>query len=457
MDPEDFSNNEVTQMKSTDLSIDGVDGMDSEDVLDDEVAHIGSKGITDSEVAHTKTIETRNDQAAHVSPKDASSDEVAHKKTKDAPIDEATHMSPKDASNNEVAHKDANKIPTSQVDDMDSGNIPNSDSEAALAVVVPLRRNELARATESIQPGGGPATTAKGLSAKTIVGDDDTTEATPLCPNEPRHVRSVQPDGLDTFEPVNRMSENAAPASHSPTRTPKLKKKQRRHRIEIRKASKSRNTSREPTKAQDGMEDAQTISATGPQESGVGNLHRRRPASKTRVSEGLATPRNPIAQPQDESLLSDIANDLRGLSKAGFQAAPRLSRSLYRRVKWLPVVYVIWLIITYLCVSMQRLAITVLVPICVVPILGPRIPFCPEILTLHDRPINASKVTTAQEELTLVMERVGQNCHLSRDIWDYVKAVGHLKIHVELSHLNVKGELIQELERLLGSMTKAAR
>ena len=354
---------------------------------------------------------------------------------------------------------DPEGIPNDGVAHMDPENILNNDFEAAFAVVVPLQRNELTRATKSIQSSRGPAIAVNGLSANNIVADDNITEVTSLRPSKPRHITSVPPSALDTSELENLMPENATPASHGPAPTAEVKRKQKKHTKGTRKASKLRHTFREQTKDQDGMEDASNGNAIRPYEDGVTTLHRRRPASKTRISDRSASQENPMAleQSKDGSLLLDIANDLRGLIKIGLKTAPKLSRSLYRPCRWVLVGYVLWLIITYLWVSAHRFATTALAPICSNPIVGSRISFCAELLKLSDRPVNASKVAASQEELVVVMDQVGQNYDLARDMWGHVFAIQDLEIRVEISNLPRREELRKELDLLIQYTKKTAK
>lgn len=407
----------------------------------------------------------------------------------DFPNDEVVYMDPEDISNDELVH-------------MDSESISDNDFEAVFAVVVPLLRNELTRDTKSIQSGRGPATAVKKLNANTIVADNNMTEATPVRSNRARHIRSVQPNEVDTGEPVNPMPENSAPVSRSPAPTPeperkqkkhgkkirkasktrhsssestkgqedmedaqygssirprgdgvtiKLERKQKNHGKKIRKASKPRHSSREPTRGEEDMEDAQYGSAIRPREDDATTLRRGRPASKTRISNRSAAQENHIVleQPQDGSLYLNIANDTQALIAIRHKAFSEFSTSFYRSCKPFLVGYVIWLIITYVWVSTHRFATTALAPLCSTPVVGSRIPFCTELLRPSNRHINVSQATTSQEELVVVMDRLGQNFDLARDMKDHWFALQDLSLLVKLRDLSRKEELMGQLEPLI--------
>jgi hypothetical protein len=75
---------------------------------------------------------------------------------------------------------------------------------------------------------------------------------------------------------------------------------------------------------------------------------------------------------------------------------------LYPVWKWILLVYLAWLGITYTLAGVYRFAISNLRPICAIPIIGPRISLC-EIVIAADRQINVTRVIDSQDALTVVM------------------------------------------------------
>jgi hypothetical protein len=411
MDLEDILNDGVDRMGPDDTSDGGVDGMDLENMWDD-----GDDGMDPEDI-----WDDGNDGDDGMDPEDISNAGDDGMNPEDISNDGVDDMNPKDISNYKVAHVDSKNIPS------------NNKSEVPFAVVVPLQRNELAQATERIQSGGGRAIAFKGLGANTMITDNNMTAARPLFPTRSRRSGSVQPNELDTFEPANTIFENVTSASHSPTPT--------------REVKKNLNASREPTR---GMRNAQNESVVKSHENGVANLRRRRSASKVRILDRLPVQENSVAleQTQDGSLLVGIANDLRGLIEIGLKVVSRLSSSLCRLCKWILFAYVTWLIITYMCVSTRRFAITALASLCSNSVVGPRISLCTDVLKASPQPLDASKMALSQEELVFVMERAGQSSHLARDMWDGVFAVQDLQVRVELSILIHRVALEGYLEKL---------
>lgn len=75
----------------------------------------------------------------------------------------------------------------------------------------------------------------------------------------------------------------------------------------------------------------------------------------------------------------------------------------------------------------------------------------------NGRPINASKVATCQEELIVVMDRVGHNFDLARDMVGHEFAVRDLRIRVAASNLSRRQELTRELESLIRYTKQTAK
>lgn len=381
-------------------------------------------------------------------PEDVSNNAVAQMHPKDTQNDVFDGMGPED-------------IPDGKVPYVGSNYNSNNSFETPFPVFAPLQRKELFQATESIQSGRDPAIIVKGLSANTVVADNNnTTEATPLLPTRPIQSRSVKPNGRDTFESVNAISDNVSSASHSPSPVRQVKTDLKKSRKGLRKASRTRHSYKEPTQVRDEIQNEQSESAViRLHEDDVAFLNRTHRASKVKISSRSALHTNITAleKPQEKPLLANIVNDLCGIIKDGIEVFSKLSRSFYRRCKWVLFSYVTWLFITYLWVCTRRFATTALVPMCSTPVVGPRIPFCIELLKISDRPVNTSKIASSQEDLVVVLDRTGQIFHLARDKWDGVFAVRDLRIRVELSDLVHREALEAELKKLIQDTEKTFR
>ncbi len=204
--------------------------------------------------------------------------------------------------------------------------------------------------------------------------------------------------------------------------------------------------------------------ATRHGEGGVNNVHRRRRISRrtaalnptsaqddgTSSDEGLGDFQEELKGPGG-SLHSDIAKDGWKLTKG----ALRLLRALYPIWRWLLLGYIVWLIISYLVVFLYNLAISSLsTTLCPIPIIGPAIPLCAPAV---NHTIDVFKVATSQEDLSLVMDRVGRGFDLARDMVGNEFAVRDLKIRVAASNLPRKLELVRELESLIRHTKQAAK
>ena len=114
-----------------------------------------------------------------------------------------------------------------------------------------------------------------------------------------------------------------------------------------------------------------------------------------------------------------------------------------------------WLIVSYLVVFLYNLAISSLsTTLCPIPIIGPAIPLC---APAANHTIDVFKVATSQEDLSLVMDRVGRGFDLARDMVGNEFAVRDLKIRVAASNLPRKLELVRELESLIRHTKQAAK
>ena len=160
-----------------------------------------------------------------------------------------------------------------------------------------------------------------------------------------------------------------------------------------------------------------------------------------------------VAQAHAGSFPSFIANDGWTLIKT----VQRLLMILYPFCKWVLLGYAVWMAITYLVTSMYRSRTAALAPMCSIPVVGPQMPFCTVSFESKNRFVNVSKVATSQDTLAVVMDRVGQNFDLARDMVGHEFAVRDLKIRVAASDLSRKKELTQELESLIRYTKRTAK
>ena len=156
---------------------------------------------------------------------------------------------------------------------------------------------------------------------------------------------------------------------------------------------------------------------------------------------------------QERSLLSRAAGDVWKLIKTVLKW-PAASYPVWR---WILLIYISWMIITYLIAYVYRSAIAALAPICSIPIVGSRIHFCTVIRDIEDRTLDVSMVATTQDGLTVVLDRVGQNFDLARDMVDHEFAVRDLRIRVAASELSRRNELTQELDSLIRYTKQTAK
>ena len=156
---------------------------------------------------------------------------------------------------------------------------------------------------------------------------------------------------------------------------------------------------------------------------------------------------------QEESLPSRAAGDVWKLIKTVL----KWPVILYPVWKWILLIYIGWVIMTHLVAYMYRSVIVTLAPICSIPILGSRIQFCAVISDIDNRALDVSTVATTQDGLTVVLDRVGQNFDLARDMVDHEFAVRDLRIRVAASELSRRKELTQELDSLIRYTKQTAK
>ena len=289
-----------------------------------------------------------------------------------------------------------------------------------------------------------------------MIPDDNMTEAASLHPNKPPHLSNDQSNRLDTFKALTPTPESAA----RPTPTPEKRRKKTKISQEVTKDSEPKHASGDSLEDQDGTNGPKEESKIQLHDSSVTTVRQRYRTSNTRVSDPIAAQddhsiynERAFGRPKEGSLLSDIAKDGHRTTKT----APRPQKVLYPIWKWFLLGYVIWLAITYLVVSIYRFVATTLAPVCYIPFIRPQIPLCTEPSEAKDRPINASKVATSQQVLTIVMDRVGQNFDLARDMIGHDYAVRDLRIRLAASNLSPKQELTQELTSLIRDTEDTAK
>ena len=93
---------------------------------------------------------------------------------------------------------------------------------------------------------------------------------------------------------------------------------------------------------------------------------------------------------------------------------------------------------------------------CSVPIIS-QLPFCTEPPNMEDRALNVSRVATTQDELAVVLDRVGENFDLARDMVDNEFAVRDLRIRVTASELSRRKELTQEMDSFIRYTKQTAK
>lgn len=153
--------------------------------------------------------------------------------------------------------------------------------------------------------------------------------------------------------------------------------------------------------------------------------------------------RKTVRQAQENPLLSRAAGDIWKL----IQTVLTLPAHLYLVLKWTLLIYIAWMIITHLMAFIHS-ATETLAPICSIQIVRSHLPFCTGFYNTDNRVIDVSRVATTQEQLIVVVDRVGVNFDLARDMVDHEFAVRDLRIRVAASGLARRKELTHELDSL---------
>ncbi|ERF72861.1 hypothetical protein EPUS_09337 [Endocarpon pusillum Z07020] len=272
----------------------------------------------------------------------------------------------------------------------------------------------------------------------------------------PSHLSNNQPNKLDTLESQNPPPENAA-RSH-----PTLKKSKKKNQVsqEVAEVSEQYHASGHPSDNQNGTQDPRNESEDQRHDGSFTTVRQRHKTSNTQISDPMTaqddrsiSDEKASGQPEERFLLSDMVEDGYRMTKT----ALRLPKVLYPIWKWFLLGYIIWMAITYLVASVYRFATTAMAPLCSIPFIAPQIPLCTVLSEPKDRSINALKVATSQEVLTVVMDQVGQNFGLARDMIGHEFAVRDLRIRVAASSLPRKHEFTRELESLIVSTKQTAR
>lgn len=163
--------------------------------------------------------------------------------------------------------------------------------------------------------------------------------------------------------------------------------------------------------------------------------------------------RRALAQTEVGSLFSEIANDIWKWLKYSF----KIWRACYPVWKWLVVGYLVWMGLSYLLASVYRTVSSKLSPVCSSWIIRSTVPFCNWLPDAGSQVTDISKVATSQEGLTVVMDRVGENFDLARDMTGHEFAIRDLKIRVSASNLSRGQEIARELESLSRNTRKTAK
>lgn len=160
-----------------------------------------------------------------------------------------------------------------------------------------------------------------------------------------------------------------------------------------------------------------------------------------------------LVQTEEGSLFLEIANDIRKWLKCSF----KILRACYPVWKWLVVGYLVWMGLSYLLASMYRSMASKLSPVCSFWIIRSNLPLCNWFPDAESQVIDVSKVATSQEGLTVVMDRVGENFDLARDMTGHEFAIRDLRIRVAASNLSRRQELARELDSLSRYTKKTAK
>ncbi|KAF2238265.1 hypothetical protein EV356DRAFT_507360 [Viridothelium virens] len=274
-------------------------------------------------------------------------------------------------------------------------------------------------------------------------------------PSQPKNGQSTDLDIPDTS---STSLQNAGPV----LRGPAPRSKERREKTSQQKAPKysgSNQASDVFPHDRDNDKMAGKGSTVPFGDRGVTRLPRRTRASQGKSSQAPVQDHHtnlserPLPQPQGASWLLQIAKDTWHVIRFAL-TLPRLTYPVW---KWVLFIYLLALCISWLFALLRHYTVATLSPICSIPIIGSRIPFCTWSLEFHDGSNDASKVATSQEELTIVMDRAGQNFEFARDMVGHEFTLRDLRIRVAASDLARGKEIAQELASLAQLTKRTAK
>lgn len=280
--------------------------------------------------------------------------------------------------------------------------------------------------------------------------DSDMSEVMPSNPNKASHLRDAESNDTEIFDISKSSPQNTGPVLRGPG--PGLKKgRGKRSRQNPRSDLRSDPATDISADDRDGIQNSEDESTAYPADSGVTKSRRRARVSHTRPSQTAAQGNNSISSDKPPSQAQEVPWLLQ-ITEDGWRMikfALRLPKKTYPIWKWVLFGYLVCLGISYLLDYLYRFAADSLAPACSLPVLGPLIPFCIGPSELKDGWIDATKVVTSQEELTVVMDRVGQNFDLAKDIVAHEFTLRDLRIRVAASNLARSKEIAQELDSLI--------
>ena len=93
---------------------------------------------------------------------------------------------------------------------------------------------------------------------------------------------------------------------------------------------------------------------------------------------------------------------------------------------------------------------------CSIPVVGSQLPFCRARSAVNNRPVNV-QVTASHDALAVVVDRVGQDYDLAREILRNEYSVRDLKTRVGASSISRKRGLTKKLESLFKHTKKKAK
>ena len=176
-----------------------------------------------------------------------------------------------------------------------------------------------------------------------------------------------------------------------------------------------------------------------------------------RDPEDSTTADHPNTSQKDGSLLRDVYNDLQKIPGYIYT----LRRPSYFFGKWPVLIYVSWVVVSHSIMACRDRIRESMESYCANRYYGNWIPlFCP--VDTGDKPddiaFNATgKLTSSQDEIGVVLNSVGQNHQLARDMVSNEFALRDLRIRVAASKLQKKEEMTEDLNDLIKYTDEAAK